>query len=46
VPWEIAKNYPERVQRMLGYVSPRHKPASAPLQWLIDFKDVRMHLAE
>lgn len=46
VPWEIARNYPQRVQRMLGYVSPRHKPASAPLQWLIDFKDVRMHLAE
>ena len=46
VPWEIAKGYSARVQRMLGYVSPRHAPDTAPLQWLIDFKDARMHLAE
>ena len=44
VPWEIARNYSERVQRMLGYVSPRHAAAAAPLQWLIDFKDVQLHL--
>jgi ectoine hydroxylase-related dioxygenase (phytanoyl-CoA dioxygenase family) len=46
VPWEIAMNYSERVQRMLGYVSPRHAPAAAPLQWLIDFKDVHLHLSD
>jgi ectoine hydroxylase-related dioxygenase (phytanoyl-CoA dioxygenase family) len=44
VPWEIARGYSERVQRMLGYVSPRHTVDSAPLQWLIDFKDVHMHV--
>jgi len=46
VPWEIVKGYSERVQRMLGYVSPRHTADAAPLQWLIDFKDARLHLAE
>lgn len=46
VPWEIARQYSERVQRMLGYVSPRHAVDTAPLQWLIDFKDVQAHLAE
>jgi ectoine hydroxylase-related dioxygenase (phytanoyl-CoA dioxygenase family) len=45
VPWEIARKYPERVQRMLGYVSPRHTSVNAPLQWLIDFKDVQLHLS-
>jgi len=44
VPWEIARGYSERVRRMLGYISPRHKPDSAPLQWLIDFKDAGLHL--
>ena len=44
VPWDIAKNYSARVQRMLGYVSPRHAAETAPLQWLIDFKDVHAHL--
>jgi ectoine hydroxylase-related dioxygenase (phytanoyl-CoA dioxygenase family) len=46
VPWEIARGYSERVQRMLGYISPRHRVESAPLQWLIDFKDARMHLSD
>lgn len=46
VSWELARNYPARVQRMLGYISPRHQPGAAPLQWLIDFKDVNLHLAE
>ncbi len=45
VPWNIAKNYSPRVQRMLGYVSPRHAPRKAPLNWLIDFKDTSLHLA-
>jgi ectoine hydroxylase-related dioxygenase (phytanoyl-CoA dioxygenase family) len=44
VPWDIAKQYSPRVQRMLGYVSPRHAVDTAPLQWLIDFKDVHAHL--
>jgi ectoine hydroxylase-related dioxygenase (phytanoyl-CoA dioxygenase family) len=46
VPWEIARGYSERVQRMLGYISPRHRAEAAPLQWLIDFKDTRLHLAQ
>jgi ectoine hydroxylase-related dioxygenase (phytanoyl-CoA dioxygenase family) len=45
VPWDIARGYSERVQRMLGYISPRHRTEAAPLQWLIDFKDARLHLA-
>jgi ectoine hydroxylase-related dioxygenase (phytanoyl-CoA dioxygenase family) len=45
VPWEIAKAYPIRVQQMLGYVSPRHSAHMAPMNWLIDFKDTRLHLA-
>lgn len=44
VPWDIAKHYSDRVQRMLGYVSPRHTVDSAPRQWLIDFKDARLYL--
>jgi hypothetical protein len=45
VPWEIAKNYSERVQRMLGYISPRHREDISPMQWLIDFRDVGLHLS-
>jgi ectoine hydroxylase-related dioxygenase (phytanoyl-CoA dioxygenase family) len=46
VPWEIAKNYSPRVQQMLGYVSPRHAPQMAPMNWLIDFRDARLHVAD
>ncbi len=45
VPWEIAKNYSLRVQQMLGYVSPRHRPDMVPYNWLIDFKDAGLYLA-
>jgi ectoine hydroxylase-related dioxygenase (phytanoyl-CoA dioxygenase family) len=45
VPWEIAKTYSHRVQQMLGYVSPRHRPDMSPYNWLIDFKDASLHLA-
>ena len=45
VPWDIAKNYSERVQRMLGYISPRHRAEISPMQWLIDFRDVGLHLS-
>lgn len=44
VPWEIARNYPPRVQRMLGYASPAHAPGMAPTNWLVNFEDVRKHL--
>jgi ectoine hydroxylase-related dioxygenase (phytanoyl-CoA dioxygenase family) len=44
VPWEIAKGYSPRVQRMLGYASRRPGENQAPLNWLIDFVDVRTHL--
>jgi ectoine hydroxylase-related dioxygenase (phytanoyl-CoA dioxygenase family) len=44
VPWEIAKAYSPRVQRMLGYASRRPGENQAPLNWLIDFVDVRNHL--
>jgi ectoine hydroxylase-related dioxygenase (phytanoyl-CoA dioxygenase family) len=44
VPWEIAKNYSPRVQRMLGYASRRPGEDQSPLNWLIDFVDVRSYL--
>jgi hypothetical protein len=44
VPWEIARTYPPRVQRMLGYASPARAEGVAPTNWLIDFEDVRKHL--
>jgi ectoine hydroxylase-related dioxygenase (phytanoyl-CoA dioxygenase family) len=43
-PWEIARNYSPRVQRMLGYASRRPGKDQAPVNWLIDFVDVRNHL--
>lgn len=43
VPWEVVKNYPERVRRMLGYISPRPAPDVTPYCWLLDFKDTRFH---
>jgi ectoine hydroxylase-related dioxygenase (phytanoyl-CoA dioxygenase family) len=45
VPWEIAKAYPARVQQMLGYVSPRHRPDMEPYNWLVDFKDASLYLS-
>jgi hypothetical protein len=44
VPWEIARTYPPRVQRMLGYASPARSERDAPVNWLVDFEDVRKHL--
>jgi ectoine hydroxylase-related dioxygenase (phytanoyl-CoA dioxygenase family) len=44
VPWEIARTYPPRVQRMLGYASPAKREGAAPTNWLVDFEDVRKHL--
>jgi hypothetical protein len=45
VSWEVARHYPVRVQQMLGYVSPRHRPHMAPYNWLVDFKDAGDYLA-
>lgn len=44
VPWEIARTYPARVQRMLGYASPKAPEGGSPTNWLIDFEDARRHL--
>jgi ectoine hydroxylase-related dioxygenase (phytanoyl-CoA dioxygenase family) len=43
VPWEIARGFSYRVQRMLGYVSPRHAVDKHPYNWLLDFKDAHLH---
>jgi ectoine hydroxylase-related dioxygenase (phytanoyl-CoA dioxygenase family) len=44
VPWEIARRYSPRVQRMLGYASPGPALHAPPRNWLLDFVDVRNHL--
>lgn len=44
VAWEIARDYPARVQRMLGYASPARAEGAAPTNWLVDFEDVRKYL--
>jgi hypothetical protein len=44
VPWEIARTYSPRVHRMLGYASRRPGEDQSPLNWLIDFVDVRSYL--
>ena len=44
VPWEIARQYSQRVQRMLGYASPGPGSEAPPRNWLVDFVDVRRHL--
>jgi ectoine hydroxylase-related dioxygenase (phytanoyl-CoA dioxygenase family) len=44
VPWDIAKGFSPRVQRMLGYASPGPGESAPPRNWLVDFVDVRRHL--
>jgi ectoine hydroxylase-related dioxygenase (phytanoyl-CoA dioxygenase family) len=44
VPWEIAKHYSPRVQRMLGYASTGRGNNGPPKNWLIDFADVTHYL--
>jgi ectoine hydroxylase-related dioxygenase (phytanoyl-CoA dioxygenase family) len=44
VPWEIARRYSPRVQRLLGFASPGPAPGAPPRNWLIDFVDVRKFL--
>ncbi len=44
VPWELARSYPPRVQRMLGYASPGPGENEPPRNWLVDFVDVRKYL--
>jgi len=41
VPWEIAKGFPPRVQRMLGFASHRPGERISPVNWTIDFRDMR-----
>lgn len=45
VPWEVARNYSPRVQRMLGYASSASFGGGSPTNWLIDFTDARDYLA-
>jgi ectoine hydroxylase-related dioxygenase (phytanoyl-CoA dioxygenase family) len=44
VPWDIARHYSQRVQRMLGYASPGRGNNGPAKNWLIDFADVRNYL--
>ena len=44
VPWDIARHYSPRVQRMLGYASPGRGNDGPAKNWLIDFADVRNYL--
>jgi ectoine hydroxylase-related dioxygenase (phytanoyl-CoA dioxygenase family) len=44
VPWEIARSYSPRVQRLLGFASPGPGEDEPPRNWLIDFVDVRNYL--
>lgn len=41
VPWEVAKDFPERVQHMLGYFSHRTFLPDWPILWTADYRDVR-----
>ena len=43
-PWEIAQNYSERVQHMLGYFSLRPLMPDAPTLWTYDYRELRDHL--
>ncbi|MEM1154462.1 MAG: phytanoyl-CoA dioxygenase family protein [Pseudomonadota bacterium] len=44
VPWEIAREFPERVQHMLGYFSHRTFDPEWPILWTSDYRDVRESL--
>lgn len=46
VPWEAARKFPSRVQALLGYASPARQPDADPVNWLIDFEDVRHFLGD
>ncbi|MEM9515861.1 MAG: phytanoyl-CoA dioxygenase family protein [Actinomycetota bacterium] len=45
VPWEIAKDFPERVQHMLGYHSHRTFLPDWPILWTYDYRNVRDSLS-
>jgi len=45
VPWDVAKNFPERVQHMLGYYSHRSFMPDWPILWTYDYRDVRESLS-
>jgi hypothetical protein len=44
VPWEVAKTFSPRVQRMLGYASHRPEEGASPTNWLVDVMDARRFL--
>lgn len=46
VPWDLARTFPPRVQRLLGYASPARAEGAAPTNWLVDFEDIRKHLGQ
>lgn len=40
--WSVARQYSPRVQRMLGFASPRFGEDTGPRCWMIDFEDLRL----
>ena len=41
VPWDVACRYSPRVQRMLGYSSSQPDNLKSPVNWTVDFQDIR-----
>lgn len=41
VPWEIARTFSPRVQRLLGYSSRLPGNEKSPVNWTVDFQDIR-----
>ncbi len=44
VSWDIARQYSPRVQRMLGYSSSHPGNPKSPVNWTVDFQDIRGYL--
>jgi len=44
IPWEIAKDLPERVKAMLGYYSIKTFDGDWPILWLKDYRELRDQL--
>ncbi|MEM9668707.1 MAG: phytanoyl-CoA dioxygenase family protein [Pseudomonadota bacterium] len=44
VPWDVAKNFSERVQHMLGYFSHRTFLPDWPILWTSNYRDIRESL--
>ena len=44
--WQTAQQFSERVQRMLGFASPRFGEGLSPRCWMIDFEDLRLYYGQ